>query len=352
MQMKPSRFDRSAISGFVAAAFLAACGGTQPLGGAPGALPQSRALASHADLGGSWMLPEAKGESLLYVSDYSPTGSHVYVYTYPDGTLVGTLDVGAAGGECVDKAGDVWITSRVSVVEYAHGGSKPIKTLTDYERPNDCSIDATSGNLAVSNQPAGRQRFGKIFIYPKAQGTPRKYQTSSAIRYPNALSYDDRGNLFIDGYWIGYSGSSCSSGCPYPGFAELGRGSDTIRNINLRGGRYFCGQAGPGGIAFDGKYLAVTPACNQFFVYRYVLSRGHGDYEGELTLNNANFLFRFWIQGHTLIAPDCIIFEKHHHAYCEGAVMFYRYPAGGNPIQTITGQNLGAPVAAAVSLAP
>jgi len=46
---------------------LAACGGSQTPIGAPGAMPQSRAIATHAQHGGSWMLPEAKGRDLLYV---------------------------------------------------------------------------------------------------------------------------------------------------------------------------------------------------------------------------------------------------------------------------------------------
>ena len=41
-------------------AMLAGCGGSQPPIGAPGVMPQSRAIAMHAAGGGSWMLPEAK----------------------------------------------------------------------------------------------------------------------------------------------------------------------------------------------------------------------------------------------------------------------------------------------------
>ncbi|MGA9945204.1 MAG: hypothetical protein WBE79_12080 [Candidatus Cybelea sp.] len=349
--MKPSALDYTALSLSLAAALLAGCDGAQPSIGAPSAMPQSRAALTHPDRSGSWMLPEAKSESLLYISDFTPGGSRVYAYTFPDGKLVGALDVEAPGGECVDKTGDVWITSRSKIVEYAHGGSKPIEALRDSDGPDDCSVDFASGSLAVSNQPSNRNKPGTVLIYSKAQGVPKTYQASSDIRYPNALSYDNRGNLFIDGYWIGYSGSSCSSGCPYPGFAELSRGANAIRNIKLRGGRYFCGQSGPGGVEFDGQYLAIAPACNQYWIYRYFLNRGHGDYKEQLTLNNAAFLFHFWIQDRTLVAPDCIIVRKNHKAYCEGAIMYYDYPGGGNPTKTITGKNLHYPVAAAVSLA-
>jgi hypothetical protein len=39
---------------------LSGCGGSQPPIGAPGAIPQNSSIATHAERGGSWMLPEAK----------------------------------------------------------------------------------------------------------------------------------------------------------------------------------------------------------------------------------------------------------------------------------------------------
>jgi len=53
-------------------------------------MPQIAALQSQSalrDRSGSWMLPEAKSEDLLYISDV--TGVHVF--SYPKGTLVGDL---------------------------------------------------------------------------------------------------------------------------------------------------------------------------------------------------------------------------------------------------------------------
>jgi hypothetical protein len=51
-------------SASVAFALLAACGGSQLPIGAPGAMPQSQtsAIATHANRGGSWMLPERSGK--------------------------------------------------------------------------------------------------------------------------------------------------------------------------------------------------------------------------------------------------------------------------------------------------
>jgi hypothetical protein len=44
----------------LAATLLAGCGGSQPPIGAPGAMPQSRAIAAHAGRGGSWMLSKTQ----------------------------------------------------------------------------------------------------------------------------------------------------------------------------------------------------------------------------------------------------------------------------------------------------
>lgn len=60
-----SGFGRYAVSGCVAVAMLAGCGGSQPPVGAPDAMPQTSAIATHADRGKSWMLSEAKQHDLM-----------------------------------------------------------------------------------------------------------------------------------------------------------------------------------------------------------------------------------------------------------------------------------------------
>src|SRR5580692_8471226 len=67
-KMKNLDFSRYALCSCVAlAAMLAACGGSQPPVGAPGAMPQTSAIATHVDRGTSWMLPGLSGRGLLYV---------------------------------------------------------------------------------------------------------------------------------------------------------------------------------------------------------------------------------------------------------------------------------------------
>jgi len=88
-------------------------------------MPQSATAAGDATRGRSWMLPEAKGDDLLYL--VSNGDNATYVYSYPTAKLVGTL-VGGGQYACADKAGDVFIASEAGLTEYLHGGTKPIKS--------------------------------------------------------------------------------------------------------------------------------------------------------------------------------------------------------------------------------
>jgi hypothetical protein len=111
-------------------------------------------------LGKSWMLPEARNDDLLYVSD---GGGGVNAYSYPSFDLIGQLTIPYARGAeglCVDKQGDVFVPAWTGngssvtayVYEFAHGGTEPIAILDDPGALNtSCSVDLTTGNLAVTN---------------------------------------------------------------------------------------------------------------------------------------------------------------------------------------------------------
>ncbi len=175
--MRSLGLGRYALSSCAAAALLAGCGGSQPSIGAPGALPLSPAIGQYADGSGSWMLPEAKGEDLLYVSNvYTVT-----VYSYPRGRHVGTLrGFYRPIGECSDKAGDVFIANGDTILEYKHGGTKPIETLTfsGYDAES-CAADPATGSLAVTWDQGLSQ--GYVAIYRHASGSPILYRNSNML---------------------------------------------------------------------------------------------------------------------------------------------------------------------------
>ena len=204
--MATIEFGRCALS-VSAAALLSACGGSQSLIAAPGAMPQTHATA---DRGGSWMLPEAKSSTLLYVG----TGDNVYVLSYPQGKLIGSLNV-SGNDLCSDKTGDVFIpTGGYQILEYAHGGASPIQTLETGDIPLGCAVDPTTGNLAVTQEASGA---GEVAVFANAKYPSTWYRDSFIYTY-GLCGYDDQGNLFIDGSG---TGSSCETSQRQQHFCEL-----------------------------------------------------------------------------------------------------------------------------------
>jgi hypothetical protein len=231
---------------------LAGCGGSQPPIGAPGAISQTSAIATRAERGGSWMLPEAKRESLLYVSISSASGP-VDVFDYKSRSQVGTL----AGfqypqGQCVDRDGDVWITDAgvKAVVEYAHGGTIPLKTLDTAGSPMGCSV-ARSGDLAVANSTSG-----SIEIFRKGSSTGTVY-TNHRCDSAWTPGYDSSGNLYFEGKQTtrySYKVNVC----------ELPKGATAIRRVSFN--KKISGQ---GSVMWDGKYITLTNTTNGQRTYVY-----------------------------------------------------------------------------------
>jgi hypothetical protein len=173
-----------------AAAMLAACGGSQPPIGAPDAMPQSRATAPHAEHGGSWMLPAAKSSDLLYATGGC---SGTCVLSYPDGKIVGSLTT-SGQSVCTDSTGNVFITQSDQVVEYTHGGTSPVATLSlPGGDATGCSVDPTTGNLAV----VFFSSEGNVAIFAGERGQPTLYGANISASY---CGYDNAGDLFVNGF--------------------------------------------------------------------------------------------------------------------------------------------------------
>jgi hypothetical protein len=309
------RTTNSTLVFLVGAALFAGCAGPASQTATPSI--RSAALGGRADLSRSWISPAAKTGALLYVS--SVLTGDVYVYSYATHALVGTL-TGFTDpyGLCVDKKGDVWIVNdgASEIVEYAHGGSSPISTLSDSgEYPEGCSVDPTTGNLAVTNfySESGN---GSVSIYAGAKGSPQTYTDSSIAQY-RFCGYDNRGNLFIDG----------ETSSSQFAFAELPKGSSDFKGIDLNHGVEW-----PGGVQWDGKDVAVGDT-DAGVVYRTVGAKGK--VKGTTQLSDSDYVNQFWIvvsasakkaKTTTVIAPS----------QDSNTVGFYAYPAGGSPSATIS----------------
>ncbi|HEY6325362.1 MAG TPA: hypothetical protein VIW73_02455 [Candidatus Cybelea sp.] len=318
---------RYAVSIGVAVPLLAGCGGSQPVSGAPGAVPSSRAVSTDADRGDSRMLSEAKSENLMYISDPATGGVLVYSYTPPRYRFIGfLLGLAQPAGMCVDSRQNVYVTNgsfagSQAVFEYAHGGTTPIRILGAGGYPVDCAVDPATGNLAVIAFGARQGDF--VAIFEKARGKPRIYpDTNFGVR---SCTYDLHGNFFMDGAVV--SGKLQ--------FAELPRGSSRFRNIALD--QTFVSGAG---VQWHGN-MAVGDAY-QDVIYQFHITGRSGTEVGSTPVNGSNTAGDFLIAGHSVIVPSGPQFGG-------GFVKIYNYPAGGNARRTLS--NFTTPVAMVISYA-
>lgn len=276
------------------------------------------------DLGKSWMRPDATSADLVYASDNN-TGD-VYVYSFPDGTLVGTLTGFAyPTGLCADKKGDVWIVDsgghtndKPNLTEFAHGGTKPIATLVLFpETSAGCAVDPMTGNLAVTDFTAttGAVEEGDVAIFTHASGSPKRYTSYTAQIWGAFCGYDNAGNLFVDFHtWV--------TGINF-GFGELPKGGSSIKVIPLHGGKILW----PGAVQWDGKYVTITDPYmastdGTTVTKMYRTTGASGKIIGSVTLQNTN-IYEPWIHqfatfGHVVVVPDAARRE----------LQFANYPAG------------------------
>jgi len=271
------------------------------------------------------MSPDAaKTKDLLYVSNLD--SGTVNVYSYPDDKQVGTIkgDYDGPDGICVDKKNNVWVVnnSGASLFEYKHGGKTPIATLSGIPLPIGCSVDPTTGNLAVTNYGYGSAGGGAVSIYAHAKGTPTVY-TSSKIAHFNFCGYDPKGNLYADG-------TDASQTVFY--FAELPKGGRTLKLITLTGGRI----GYPGMVQWDGKYVAIGDQGNygsyEDAIYQTTGAGGKIVHKTPLNAGAGEEIIGFWIQGSTVIGPNA---TEPHNSSDEGSVGFFKYPAGGKPTKIL-----------------
>jgi hypothetical protein len=308
-----------ALSICAVAALLAGCGGSQPPIGAPGGMLQSRAVATHAERGGSWMLPEAKSEDLLYVSDSDE--DLVFVYSYPKRTLVQTLTLQETPeGLCSDLNGDVYVTavdsiSQSYIYEYAHGGSQPIATYNDPGAvAGGCASDPVTGNLAVTNYVSGSgTAHGDVAVFNNASGVPQTYFDPKIPRY-FLCTYDSLGNLYVTG------------GTTPDFFDELPAGGDALSEITLNQSII------PASIQSVADELIITNATGvtggDLPVYQVQVSGSSGSVVGSTLLATQDHRYvangQYFTKGHTIMGPGLSGSDSN-------LVNFWRYPKGGLP---------------------
>lgn len=299
----------SVATAIVLAGMLAGCASydtpvTAPASGAPASVPAP---------GTSWIDRSARHQDLIYVAD--PTDGFMRVYSLNRRRLVGLLyQSNEPNGLCVDAANDIFVTGLGggSIYEYAHGVKKPeTKLVPPASRSMSCSVDPTTGNLAVTAFESDSGAAGNVAIYPKAQGSPTIYKDPAFYEY-FFCGYDGAGNLFVDGLAPSGTGGGFV-------FAELRKGSNAFTNITLTP---TINQ--PGQVQWDGTYVAVgdTTTTN---IYRFAILGSTGTLQGTTSLEGATTINDF-----TIHAPDVLVsnaYQVHSGDYTDA--LFYAYPAGG-----------------------
>lgn len=218
-----------------AAALFVGCGTSQPPIGAPGAMVQSRAIGSQMRFrsaigrrgGGPSMeaLFYAFGRGKMAIFKVS---FHAWPYLRK---LVGIPYVNLHGA-CSDPSGHVFVTQSGTsgsgeVIEFVHGDTSAVATLSDTGSATACSYDRSTGNLAVANSYDADAPGGPgpdIAVYANEAGTPTLYADplADSIR---SCSYDLSGNLFI--------GGTMRHGRFV--LTELPRGSATVKAVTIDG---------------------------------------------------------------------------------------------------------------------
>ena len=295
----------------VAFTLLTACNGPLTGGRQGNVVPQAEQSLPY---GTSRTAAAQRGKDLLYAS--SVYSCNVYVFTYPSGKLLQTLNAcglgfGPAFGLCSDRGGDVFMAmgEGFSVFEFAHGGTKPIGQLQDDSLlPVGCSVDPKTGDLGVASVT------GNLAIYKNASGTPVIYSLSDISEF-YFCTYDDRGNLFADG----------QHGDGTFALAELPKDASALREITLD-----ANLAVAYALQWDGRHVVIegTQASNAVTLDRIHVAGSIAKVIGTTTLTSAPDTFKpvqFWIRGNTIVQPENGNVD----------IGFWKYPRGGDTTKSI-----------------
>jgi hypothetical protein len=293
--MKTSNTRAQLLGIFAAAGMLAGCGGSQS------ALTPSAGMNAHVTPQGQ------QGHRVLaYVGGFDTAGE-LKEFHFPKGQpLDHPISVSASGMCSRTDRGDFWVTESGGAEEFRAGGTKVLKTLTVTAGgdPSGCSIDKSSGDLAVALLNGG------VVIFKDASGSGTAIKDGLSESF--FIGYDDRGDLFADGF----------TSRAAVGFVELPAGSSTFHSVTLPNTIEF-----PGDVQWDGTYITVQDQ-EANAIYRYTISGSSATLEGTVQFSEASDcaggdIFR----GKYFLCPDA----------GDNNVKVYAYPAGGSPIDTWKG---------------
>ncbi|HEY1429921.1 MAG TPA: hypothetical protein VGF18_10130 [Candidatus Tumulicola sp.] len=239
-------------------------------------------------------------------------GTYASVFNYPKNTNeVDTINnVGGQG--CTNKLfgygkTTFWIMAAYNQISEYQVGTKLLKSLSvsSNDMPSSCAMNL-EGDLAVGMLDGTDS--GDVAIFKKAKGRPKFYKSSLTQEYFNG--YDDKGNLFFDGF----------AGRDFQ-LDELPAGSSTTKVITTSNTVQF-----PGSVQWDGKYMNVfDQLANQ--MYQYEIKGTKATLMNTITFTGSGDCAQTWIASKVVYCGDA--------ALNDGLV--FDYPAGGSPVATFVG---------------
>jgi hypothetical protein len=237
--------------GCVALAMLAGCGGSRP----PTAIPQGASNVVQVGRSqSSFDSPKKVAGGYLYVSNYQYDEIVLYRYDPKTMTLAGIGQISPQSirtplGSCSDARGNVYVVGGAgtgdtgAIVELAFGTVTVMQTLSDDSGPpSGCSVDPTTGNLAVTNQSSyytNSYHLAQVLIYKNGSGTPEQI---NACAYNGTAGYDPKGNL-----WLECENKEIIS------IEKLPKGGSSFQPVTFDETYQYVGA-----IQWDGKYLDVS----------------------------------------------------------------------------------------------
>ena len=267
-------------AGFLLLPTLAGCGGASPLPAGGPAMGQRQAAVA---AGRARMDASGCGKSVVYVTSYD---NSVYIYNQkhnggaPCGQITGLTN---PQGLFVDKRGNLWVavagdcrSTFSSVLEFAPGGTTPIKTLQDPAGPaTDVAVDNKSGTVYVTDffgyaQGCGSGDNGVVEVYAGDSTTPTATLSDPNMNYAFDDAIDNHGNLYVTflklngptgsgriNEWMGGSGSAVDLGITLqaPGGIQTTKSGALLVCDQSAA----CGEFAPGSTTMTNLFATGTP---------------------------------------------------------------------------------------------
>jgi hypothetical protein len=285
-------------------------GKTLFLNGRPVTAARLNPLPRYAEL-----VPDAS-KSTKYEYIFNFYGSYASIFDYPKSTaMIGQIQ-GLGGQGCTNVLygygkNIFWNAQRTNdlIVEYQVPDTLLRSLTLGYTFTSSCAMN-TNGDLAVgvllgnSYGPGGQ-----VVIFKNAQGSGKVYNTPLDKEYFDG--YDPSGNLFADGEDV--SGNF--------ELVELPKGHKKFVTITTSNSPEF-----PGSVQWDGTFITVFDQLTSE-TYRYTVSGTTATLKKTVQYSGASDCAQTWIVKGMLYCGDA--------GNDDGAV--YKYPAGGAPIATFTG---------------